>query len=401
MEIINEKKCLENFIYNNEDMEKLEAITNEFNIFSALNIIRKEVRHSDFLAWLLNPLESHGLGDYFLKLLLKDVCIRNNNDSISIFDVDGINFDNAAVLREWHNIDIFIKDDSSKILCVIENKIDTSEHSNQLQRYRDIVDKEFIEYKKVFVYLTKYKEIPSDEEYIPYGYKDIVNLIEKLVNNKKDKLSERILYAISDYKEMVRRYIVENSEIQEICKKIYKQHKKALDLIYQYKPDIQSEAVECITSVLNENRETISMDDSAKAYLRFIPKELDFLPKTCSWTSSNRILLFEIRNLVRPVDKIEMLLLVGPCEQNIKDTLFELAQNNSEILKVNSKQTAKWCCIYKKTLIDMKKYDDEEENGEQIKEDLTKNLEKFINIELPKIISDIKKCEQVFVKERG
>jgi len=66
-------EVLEEFILNNKELELLEEMINDFNIFTALNITDHELRHSDFLSWLLNPNESHGMGDYFLILFLKKV----------------------------------------------------------------------------------------------------------------------------------------------------------------------------------------------------------------------------------------------------------------------------------------------------------------------------------------
>ena len=43
------------------------------NIFKVLSISKKEIRHSNFLAWLLDPSESHKLGGVFLKRFLREV----------------------------------------------------------------------------------------------------------------------------------------------------------------------------------------------------------------------------------------------------------------------------------------------------------------------------------------
>lgn len=37
------------------DLEKLENFTDKFNIFNALKLDNTEIRHSNFLAWLMNP----------------------------------------------------------------------------------------------------------------------------------------------------------------------------------------------------------------------------------------------------------------------------------------------------------------------------------------------------------
>ena len=49
---------LEKFICD-ENLKKLEKIFGQFNIFDCLKLTRAEIRHSNFLAWLLNPNETH------------------------------------------------------------------------------------------------------------------------------------------------------------------------------------------------------------------------------------------------------------------------------------------------------------------------------------------------------
>jgi hypothetical protein len=49
------RQALETFILDNADLETLEGMLEQFNIFEALGVVRREVRHSDFLAFLLDP----------------------------------------------------------------------------------------------------------------------------------------------------------------------------------------------------------------------------------------------------------------------------------------------------------------------------------------------------------
>lgn len=65
-----DQKALEAFLLDNEELEQLEALLNEFNIFEAIGAMRQEVRHSDFLAFLLDPRERHSLGAMFGQQLL-------------------------------------------------------------------------------------------------------------------------------------------------------------------------------------------------------------------------------------------------------------------------------------------------------------------------------------------
>ncbi|HEU5368889.1 MAG TPA: PD-(D/E)XK nuclease family protein [Ktedonobacterales bacterium] len=64
------RKALEALVVDNPDLERLEALLERFNIFEAIGAVRQEVRHSDFLAFLLTPQQNHGLGDAFLKRLI-------------------------------------------------------------------------------------------------------------------------------------------------------------------------------------------------------------------------------------------------------------------------------------------------------------------------------------------
>ena len=61
-----EKQLLENLVCDKE-LKALEKRFDKFNIFDCLRLTRAEIRHSNFLAWLLDPNETHGLYDYFLK----------------------------------------------------------------------------------------------------------------------------------------------------------------------------------------------------------------------------------------------------------------------------------------------------------------------------------------------
>ena len=88
----------------------LRSKLNSPNIFSCLNNASYEIRHSNFISWLLNPEESHNQRDYFLRLFL---------DSIGEQAHEAEEF--LKISREKWNIDILIELKSR--IIVIENKI--------------------------------------------------------------------------------------------------------------------------------------------------------------------------------------------------------------------------------------------------------------------------------------
>ena len=155
-----ERELLERFVVDNEDLEKLESELAKFNIFEAIGVVRQELRHSDFLAFLLNPSQNHRLDDVFLKRLLKRVLLEADEVTdlsglrVSPVDIDIADLEDAEVRREWKNIDILVHSPSNRLVCAIENKIGSKEHSGQLHRYRETVSKEFGNCRAILIYLA-------------------------------------------------------------------------------------------------------------------------------------------------------------------------------------------------------------------------------------------------------
>jgi hypothetical protein len=166
----NDRQLLEALIFDS-DLERLETLLAEFNIFEAIGAVRQELRHSDFLAFLLNPNQNHGLGDVFLKHLLRHLLIELPEPPLNAIELDLIDMDQAIVLREWQNIDILIDDaEQNSLICLIENKIGTTEHSGQLRRYLKTVRQKYPEATIIPVYLTPEGDEASEEGYLNLSY---------------------------------------------------------------------------------------------------------------------------------------------------------------------------------------------------------------------------------------
>ena len=183
---------------------------------------------------------------------------------------------------------------------------------------------------------------------------------------------------------------MENSEIQEICRKIYNGHKKALDLIFEYKPDLLMEIQECLIEIIKNDSDLI-LDFSSKSYIRFITKKLDFIPrKGEGWTKSKRILLFEFKNNPNGVG---LYLIIGPGSKEIREKLCEIAQDNLKLFNIaNRKFTGQWFSIYKKLIINAKNYEDKDIS--EIREYFKEKIESFKMNDLVKIEKEIEEFKQ-------
>lgn len=379
----NQQEVLGKLIIDNQDLNHLESILSEFNIFEAVGVIRQEIRHSNFLAFLLNPLETHRLRDLFLKKLLICALLNSENPPLSPIEIDIADLENAEIRREWRNIDILIYSPSNNLVCVIENKVDSSEHSNQLKRYEKTIAIEFPKCQKVFLYLTKEGDSASDEKWLSLSYNEVAKLMKSICNQYQSTIGDDVYTSIDHYVSLIERHIVSNSEIAKLCQKIYKQHRQALDLIYEHRPDLQLEISELVRQIIEDNEhDNIRIDDWSKKYIRFAPQEWDNLSfqKTCTqWTSSNRILLFEF---VNEPQYLGLHLVIGPGEAEIKQSIFRAVkelQISGFVTKCQLKPTG-WSHILKQKILKDADYLDGDWDNLQAK--IESSWHKYLNREI-------------------
>ncbi|MBU1319824.1 MAG: PD-(D/E)XK nuclease family protein, partial [candidate division Zixibacteria bacterium] len=277
-------KALSNFAYNNPELEELEDSIGKFNIFTSLKLAGNEIRHSNFLAWLMDPFETHGLGDYFIKNLLKNALSDQDSiltDGLSLFDIDCWDLRDAEIRREWNRIDILVLSESNKFVCVIENKVYSGEHHHQLSRYKSIVERSYNDYKRLYIYLTIEGEEPTESDYRVVSYRDVTYLVEALLKRKKASMANDVSTFIEHYASMLRREIMDDSEIQEICRKIYRGHRQALDVLFNNREDELLAVKNCLVDIIEADSE-LELDDCSKVFIRFVPRSIDFVPKLVS-----------------------------------------------------------------------------------------------------------------------
>ncbi len=128
-----------------------EASIDSFNIFSILRNSTDEVNlHSKFIYELLNPNGSHRQGNLFLKLFIEEI------------EIDFPYF-GATLSKEKFKIDILIE--SNRKVIILENKIETQDHSNQLSSYLNRVKEIGYRDENIYlIYLTLFGEEPREEK---------------------------------------------------------------------------------------------------------------------------------------------------------------------------------------------------------------------------------------------
>lgn len=192
--------------YNRVKKEKKE----NYNVFELYSMERLEKYHTRFISDLLNPKGSHEMGDVFLNLFY-DVIHNSLEDNKSEKRVAiPLPTENPSVQEEIRvtsksQMDIYIKDTCGVQMC-IENKIGTSDHHNQLQRYRKYMHDNGS--SAMLLYLTPWGDFPNeDQEGKKYG-------IDYYSISYKEHICiwmNRCLEKVVDYpvlREVIKQYII-------------------------------------------------------------------------------------------------------------------------------------------------------------------------------------------------
>lgn len=249
---------LENFIVKAQpDLEIIKQNLSAFNIFNVLGIQHREIRHSNFLGWLLDPNESHNLEDVFLKELFKlmrKVGVLKAEDFVSLLLQD---LSSTQVYRESvHNIDILIVNEKQGLVICIENKINADYSDHQLEKYYNYVEENYNGLKnRVYLTLTPFKnqnhfKYSEGKNYTNINYKDIVKLL-KTNKDSVDASIPTIRESINQYIAMVEKSVIHSSDEVRLAQSIYKKYKNEIEFIIKNKPDFSSEKDYVIDAIKN------------------------------------------------------------------------------------------------------------------------------------------------------
>jgi hypothetical protein len=281
------KAELEQFLINNPELEQLTDILNSFNIYDVLKVTNQEIRHSNTLAWLFDPKESHGFQDKFLSRFLSYVLASENNDReepsnlqteirkfMPTLGPELNTFEKVTVLREYKNIDVLIKVESfgpakEDFAILIENKVQSKQSKGQLKKYYDACKKEF---KNIIpIFLTLNQEEP-EEDYFTADYEIIYNILKQLLELYYSQIPSEQQIFLSHYTKILGRLTMNEKEISDLCKTIYSKHKNAIDEIMRHASNARNNSNELFEEYLQKNMPKIKLKARAWGAVFFLPE---------------------------------------------------------------------------------------------------------------------------------
>ena len=336
-----------------ESLERLRKLAEDQRIeFDAFDFIGRlsvgtgrglwgsEEFHSRVLVWLLDPGESHGLGDCFLKSFLLSAGVQPE-------DVPS-DWSATVVTREWPNmvdgqrgfLDILVVNEAQQVLCAIENKVFSPEHSEQLTRYRRALKDHFPTFARRHLFLTPEGTHPASEKeqrhWKPVKYSMVFDVVKQIVKNDEIATTDGIGAFLRQYATALRRNIMPETSVSQLARSIYLEHREAIDLIAANEPDWMAEAKQWLREAVARHKEwELEMEDSR--FLRFRSVDWDKrkgMRMGTGW-ASNALLLFQFRfdkGLPRPW--FDLGLSRGNDDNNrLRQKLFEKVRQHPQLFR--------------------------------------------------------------------
>lgn len=281
---------LESLFVNNADLEEIRGHLGRFNPIKTMGMAHMEIRHSAILGWLLNPQETHGLGDAFLKAFLAQA-LRGHDGSLlpSALAVSQADLMDAEVRREWRHIDLLVLSPRNGWVFIIENKFHSIQHGNQLKRYMDIVSSTLMDgerYSEIRgIFLTLWEEEPEDERYAPIDYATVSDLLGQVVQSGKTPLSREVDTFIKHYLDVILEATgmsSEQKEMERLARQLYRDHRRVLDFVIEHgKSTDFAIACEAIFGEEPEYPDAITIGKQSFVFNNADGNAVSFLPK--SW----------------------------------------------------------------------------------------------------------------------
>ena len=326
----------------------------EFDALHFIGVSGSEEFHSKVLAWLLDPSQTHGIGDRFLKPFL--VAAGVGPEKLAA------NWSETEVKPEWANLvdgqwgylDILVVNGSQRTLCAIENKVFSSEHSEQLTRYRQALERDYPDFERHYVFLSPWGTQPYREQeracWTCLSYNAVFDNIQKIAESGSDTPTEDVRGFLRQYATTLRRNIVPDSSVPQMARKIYLEHREAMEQIIANKPNYTAEVRQWLKGAIARQSEWI-LDVEDANFVRFRSADWDSYEITRTgkgWgVNSNSVILFQFRCQ----GGLPLLELWHPPEDEdknpLKQKLFESVRQYPELFKSTSGAwTASWLNLH-------------------------------------------------------
>ena len=327
-----------------QELKVLEASIGGFNLFQTLGLESRELAHSQVLAWLLQPNESHGFGELFLRRWLMRV-VRDAESThpklpsapeIEAVEWVQIDVNTEVAMSQEDRLDVVVtlreRGQKSEPLWVvaIEVKVDSAEGQNQLGRYKTILEKRLpTAERQVFVYLTKEELIPGDTSWTRCGFDTVLETLKEGLSQKSGAIGAGPKLLLENYKALLEEQFVNEDNIAKAVRNIVKAHGEAVELIIKHKSDPLREWTRRLRSELVKKAKEFGIvvkDGDGRNYIECAPN---------SWNPPSKLKRVPVL-CVLDIEESGVGLRIyasSYCDVKLRTKLVELANSKPDIFK--------------------------------------------------------------------
>lgn len=350
-----------------DDFRQISKKLNVYCPFAALAVEEQEIRHSNFLADILNPHKPHGFGDTCLRSFLATLLdATGENESLLWTHLQDLS--QVRIHRERRDIDLAIEFPATKgnagggflnegLVLVIEVKVGGSEGAGQLARYEEVAKEEWGNAKQLFFFLTRDGDEASSENWKSISFADMVDGFQSVLDNGHGRMEAGVM--LTAYIAMIRRQRMDDHELNELAKQIWQKHGDALRFLVDNQPDTSS-AMNEISNMLDVRETAQSLTSrlasvgcqlnvvvdhdnrySTRHILRFAIEEWDEingmigLRDDTKWTPSKRVLLIEIWHGAG--ERMATFFVVGPGPQEVREKFIRVMEDSGVVTRGQEK----------------------------------------------------------------
>lgn len=370
-------------------LEKIREASERFNVFEAIGFVDQEIRHSRFLAHLMDPEANHGLGDAFTRKFLLSA-MDYEGAPVSLEELKKADLSRVEVTREYKHVDILLEVEILNLVVIVENKVWATEQPGQLDRYYRAISDERPGRMVAGIYMSPFGAAPSHEEYHPLDYGTICQKIDDLLEDQTLLMGGNVRTALEQYNEMFRRNILTDSEVHRLSRELYRDHGQAINLVLKSLLGSQDAIHKLLKSLIDDAKEfSYGYTDTEELDQWLVFDRVGWgssaLDSGKAYRGSNRMLYFVF--LSDLAGEIELWLELGPGDQSVRERIMAMAQEHSGTFPTPPDPAEEFTGLYKKTMLSA-----DESQQEDTSKKIRERWREFFQDDLPAMDAHLKEA---------
>jgi hypothetical protein len=138
----------------------------------------------------------------------------------------------------------------------------------------------------MYVFLTIEGDEPSEEygtEWVPYSYGDLHRVLSRVRNANQTAIGDDVLAFLDHYLRLIRGRLMDDPDIAKLCQQIYKNHRQALQLIFEHAGSPTATLLADLQSLLESDPGKWHVFNKTSKRIDFVPRSwIEWIPPVCA-----------------------------------------------------------------------------------------------------------------------